>query len=271
MAEAPELPFMKIVALMLTEPDPPLTLRGVIRTDPGRDDCWQFDREHDSPLASPVSAMRYGFSGTGLLERKRMENFVGTDFTTPTGAVTATSFLGRPAWQVELAPPSHKPYPLQWIVGAETGLLLQQRNDGFVTVEEWTELVVGEPLDPALFEWDGPSRSEADVRVARDAAHERDMAGRAEWFAANVATEALRVELTLEPHLHEWEEDGSFQASRGQVGVLARRPRSDTVWKRGWPDDAHRWSTERWDWAVQFHQNSPTEAGLIAFERQFHD
>lgn len=49
---------------------------------------------------------------------------------------------------VELAPPEHKAYPIQLVVEAQTGIVLEQRNEGFGTVDVWVEFVVGDVLDP---------------------------------------------------------------------------------------------------------------------------
>ncbi len=123
---------------------------------------------------APARAVHYAFTGTDLLARRDLGDFAGDDFTRPTGPVGATTFLGRTAWTVELAPPDHKPFPLQLVVDAETGLILQQRNDGFGSVDEWIEFVVGEPIPPDLFVWDGPARTVHDEQVRMHAAHEAD-------------------------------------------------------------------------------------------------
>jgi hypothetical protein len=63
--------------------------------------------------------------------RPTEDRWQGDDFTIPTGPEAAVTFLGRPAWEVELAPPPHKPYPLKIVIDAETGLVLRQANDAF--------------------------------------------------------------------------------------------------------------------------------------------
>lgn len=157
--------------------------------------CWQFDRNHETPLASPRTALRYAGSGTELLTRREPSAYTGDDFARPTGPVGGTTFLGRPAWTVEPAPPPHKPHPIQLVVDAETGIVLQQRNDGFGTVDDGVEFVVGEHLDPALFTWDGPTRSADDQHAEFEA---------------------------------RWEAD--------QIGMLARRPRSEQPWDLQWSE-----------------------------------
>ncbi len=231
----------------------------------------ELDRLHDAPLESSHAEVRYGFRGTSLLWRREAEGFLGSDFTRPTGQIGATSYLGRPAWTVELAPPADKPYPMQLVVDAETGLLLQRRNDGFGSIEEWVELVVGERLDPALFTWDGPSRSEADEQRARLAEHEADLARRRAWVAENVTPQPLRLELQADIQLHDWDaETGAFQASIADgVGSLARRPTSAGAWDTGFSvEDQHQWSDDRWDWVLSMHRVALAPGALEALQRQ---
>ena len=191
--------------------------------------CWQFQPGEPMPVRSPARAVRYGVSGTDLLTRRDPNDFAGDDFTRPTGPVGATTFLGRPAWTVELAPPPHKPFPLQLVVDAETGMILQERNDDIGSVDEWTEFVVGESLPEDLFSWDGPNRLEIDVQARRKAEHDAMIRRRSEWFIANVASLPLRLELEMDVLVHEYDEDtGAFQASLGtqHIGMLAPSGRS---------------------------------------------
>jgi hypothetical protein len=236
----------------------------------GESTCWRFDREHDTPLAAPAGVVHHVGQGTQLLWRLTAEDFLGGDFTRPTGPVGSTTFLGRAAWTVELAPPQHKPCPIQLVVDAQTGLVLQQRNDGFGSIDEWVEFVVGEPLDPELFTWSGPARDDADERAARWAEHERDLANRREWFETHVAALSLRVELGLDVLLHEWDDTtGAFHASLGgNVGTLTRRPRSDEPWDLGSSNNQHRWSEEGWDWVLTQYDGQIDAAGLAALRRQ---
>jgi len=226
--------------------------------------CWQFRGDDPVPVESPSRVVVYQGNGTQLLHRRQAGEFTGDDFTRPTGPVGETTFLGRPAYTVELAPPAHKPYPIQLVVDAETGLVLQQRNDGFGSVDEWTELVVGEEVDDQLFAWNGQARLEADQRAEHEREWQADRAERAEWFRANVAPLPLRLELDLEVLVHIHEPDGSFQASIGEggLGMLARRPSSQEEWQLGWSEIQHRWSADGWDWALTIHDGELTEAGL---------
>jgi hypothetical protein len=235
----------------------------------GNERCWQFRGGDPVPVESPSSAVAYQGNGTQLLHRRDAGEFTGGDFTRPTGPVGRTSFLGRPAYTVELAPPAHKPFPIQLVVDAETGLVLQQRNDGFGSVDEWVEIAVGEQLDDQLFGWQGPSRAEADERAEHERQWQADLAERADWFEANVAPLPLRLELELSVHVHVHEADGSFEASIGEsgLGALARRPASEQDWDLRWSEVQHRWSEGGWDWALSFHDEQPTEAGLAALKQ----
>ncbi|HEX8769033.1 MAG TPA: hypothetical protein VF714_11715 [Jatrophihabitans sp.] len=218
----------------------------------GDERCWQFRGDDPVPVESPTRAVVYQGNGTQLLHRREAGEFTGDDFTRPTGPVGETTFLGRPAYTVELAPPAHKPFPIQLVVDRETGLVLQQRNDGFGSVDEWTEFVVGGEAEDELFDWSGPARSEADERAEHEREWQADLAERTDWFRANVAPLPLRLELDVSVHVHVHQPDGSFEASIGEshLGSLARRPSSEEDWPLSWSTVQHRWSADGWDWAL---------------------
>lgn len=155
------------------------------------------------------------------------------------------------------------------MIDAETGLVLQQRNDDFGSVDEWVEISVGEPLDEELFRWHGPSvpwtRDWPDPEQEWRAHRATGM----EWFRANVAPLPLRLELDLGVFVHVHEPDGSFEAGIGEhhVGSLARRPTSTEDWELGWHEVQHRWSADGWDWALSIHEAHLTEAGLASLKQ----
>lgn len=223
---------------------------------------------------TPSSAVRYGYRGTELLRRPGLERFAGTGFTRPTGPVGCATFLGRPAWTVELAPSQDKPYPVQLVVDAETGLLLQQRNDGFATVHEWVEIVTGETFDESLFRWEGEVRDWQDEQSTEHATelreHEADLAVSRAWAEQNVLPGPLRVEVELDLQIHVYDETGAFEASLGAgfQGMLARRPRSAAEWELGWNVIQRRWSDDRWDWAFSAGDNPLAPGAFDAVRRQ---
>jgi catechol 2,3-dioxygenase-like lactoylglutathione lyase family enzyme len=215
--------------------------------------CWRFEAGRAEPIRSPASAARYGIRGTELLTRRDADEFLGDDFTRPAGPIEATTFLGRPAWGVELAPPAHKPYPMQLVIDAETGLVLQQRNDGFGSVDEWVEFVVGEAFPEGLFSWNGPSRTDEEAEAGYRAEHEAEMTRRNRWFEANVGHPPLCAQINLDVLVNEFDEvTGAFYATLGHrhLGSLARRPHSNEPWEVAERDAARRWSDERFDWAA---------------------
>ena len=233
--------------------------------------CWQWEPGNDVPCVIPRRLLRLGPGPVELLQRRAAEDFLGDDFTRPAGPVGVTTFLGRLAWTVELAPPSHKPHPMQLVIDAETGLRLQQRNDGFGTREEWLAFERPGAFDPDLFRWKGPVRERLLHFDDSWAEHERDMAARRAWFTANVAPIPLPVEIAVDVHVHHREDDGSFEASIDRVGSLARRPRSAEPWVLGWACIDHRWTTERWDWALHCYDGKLTERGLENLKAHLRD
>jgi hypothetical protein len=239
--------------LRVEEPD------GRVNLIVGQDRVWHYDADRQVHVESPLGPVHYPVNGTQLLERRSRAEYAGDDFTRPTGQVAATTFLDRPAWTVELAPPPHKQHPVQLVVDALTGIVLQQRNDDVGTTDEWVELVVGEDLDAGLFRWPGPTITSEELRLAE---HDADLAARMEWFRTSVAEVPLRLEIEVLPLVHVYADDGSFEASFGEEGLLgglARRPCSDQLWDLHWHTVDYRWSTRHWDWALRFDGVAPSE------------
>lgn len=200
-------------------------------------------------LPTAFSSAAWGWDDQLLVQRRPLSRWEGDDFTHPTGAVRATTMLGRAAWSVELAPPAHKPFPLTLVVDAETGIVLQERNDGFGSVAEWVEISFGPELSDDLFVWTGESLEPRD----RWAEHEREMASRRAWLEARgIGDLSLRVEAP--PSLHMWDdESGEFEAGVqfSLSASVVRKRRSDADWDTGnnWPHE-YRWSDDEWDWYV---------------------
>ena len=249
------------VRLRVEEPD------GAVDVIADADTCWQWEQGSDVPVTAARELLRLSPGAIGLLERRSADSFLDDDFTRPTGPVGVTNYLGRTAWTVELAPPSDKPHPTQLVVDAETGLVLQKRNDGFGFREEWIEFETAEHFDDALFRWDGAVREREIDQPPGRAEHEEDMARRNEWFEANVATLPIPLELAADVHIFRYEDDGAFEGQIGGMLIVARRPTSDSAWDLEWHAVDHRWSTDRWDWALQFDQTSLTERGLQRLKR----
>jgi hypothetical protein len=235
------------------------SLDGEVHTIVGSTGSWHFYRE-EGPGRQPIYTALNSRSFRGPLggldvggARGSWERWDGSDFTRPADTVEPTTFLGRSAWTVELAPPSHKPHPLRITVDAETGMILRKWNEGFGSGEEWTEVSFGVDLADVLFTWDGPAITHETLRAERDAEHERDMAQRSQWLV-----ERGFVDLPLLAHgrlqLHDWDDEaGTLYASVNfdGFGTLIRRAASSTPWEEPGTANAphrYRWTDARWDW-----------------------
>lgn len=232
---------------------------------------WIFPEPGGTPLEQPPGHVLYEVGATALLVRPDPDRWRGDDFTRPAGPVSRTTYLGRPAWTVELAPPTHKPHPLQLVVDAETGLLLQQRNDGLGIVTEWTELVVGEELGPDLFTWDGPVVTWEAQRSERRREREAEDRELTERTRRHLGLTSVVVPLRVTVEIHAHEPDGSLHGGIAEVGSLHRRPLDDGPWAQVQPD-AHRWSDTRWDWALEVWDHVTLADGALAsVEQQLSD
>lgn len=228
------------------------SLDGRPRAIVGETTMWIWLDDAGLPTAFPKASTAWGWDDH-VVVRPALSRWDGNDFTKPTGPVEPTTLLGRPAWSVELAPPRHKPFPITLVVDAETGVVLQERNDGFGSVVEWTELCLGADLPDELFTWTGAALERPDGHAER----EREMAERREWLQhQGIGALSMRVEPELT--LHEWDDDtGAFSLAlqcHESVSVL-RRPRSAQPWdtRNNWPFSL-RWSDDVWDWYVGARQ-----------------
>lgn len=242
---------------------------------------WTFS-PGEPPFAAQGRSTVFAGRGTHLLARRTSRDALEGDLARPAGPARATAHLGRAAWEMELSAGGGEEHPLHVMVDAATGLVLEQRIDAVGAVDAWPELTVGDELDDALFTWQGPTggRDPLEALIERSEDRRRaERAAEARWWARNVdqhqASAVVEVELDLTlSAVHERGRDGSLQASTsGHEARVARRPRSERPWdlRRSGEPPAHRWSTDRWDWAFRLHEDVLTEVGYGAVEGCFGD
>lgn len=241
----------------------------LFRTD-GRT-AWDFRRDAGQPDSRQVDE-RWGPPYHGphqfLLSRGRMDWLGGDDFTRPAGPVTEEEFAGRRCWSVELAPPPRKPDPIRLWVDAESGQILGFRNEIAGIGAEFTEVAVGEELDPGLFAWDGPAITpEERQRILREevrAIEERQQ----RWFAENVTSRPLRTRGGVDfapQYVHADPATGAFDAGDSGRIMLARRPRAAEQWTPNWGEAVtYVWSTSGWDWAAGVEPGQGLDADAVA-------
>lgn len=239
--------------------------------------AWQFEQPGEPPRHGGAGRVRYIGTGRDLLFNRPAHDWLGNDYTRPTGSVCDAEFLDRPCWTVELAPPRHKDGALQLVVDAETGAVLAQRNDTAGIAVSFIEITVGEPIDPALFVWTGTVHSDVDRQHEHAAQREADRATQLEWFRQHVTERPLTVPVVLDLSVDHVritdEETGAFEASLGGgliSGMLARRPHSDQPWELRWHGTVRHWRTGDFDWAAVLHQGDLDPTALTALQTALH-
>lgn len=254
--------------------------RPVFRADGER--VWQFGADGEPPIVAPARRLRYAGPGKQLLllQTRPANEWAARndDFTHPTDRpITTVTYLGRPAWEVELAPPQRKPFPIQLVVDQQTGTVLEVRNDGAAVRSSFVEFAVLDSVDDAIFTHEGPATSieERDAEIRADA--ERAQRDRLDWFTANVGPQELTVPATLHLTVSQVNVDGegtltaSLESGRGMVnGVLARRARTTQPWTLRWSGATRRWSTDEHDWAAVVFGVSLDDESLAVLQRQLH-
>jgi hypothetical protein len=254
-------------------------LDGTVLYIRGADRSWQFRPGADMPAMVDYAddeEVGHG-SYAHAVERPNPTRWRGNDFTTPTGPVTATTWLGRDAWEVEIAPPPHKSGNVSMVVDAVTGMQLSWRHEEHGDVFRWTHIEHGVDLDDSMFTWDGPfmfahggagEDLPDDVLESIDRS-EVEKAGR----LADLGVSALAVTLSSPPEAWTVGDDGSFHAGYdfdAYVGVC-RRPRSGDTWDLDGDDDTWvRWTDGDWDWAarVSCRGDSTTDDQVLEQIRQ---
>jgi hypothetical protein len=128
------------------------SLDGRVHAIAGRDVVWQPGPEQSEMRSAP----RRGFVAAPEdyefgLARPDEDRWIGDDFTVPIGPPRRVQYLDHAAWEVELAPPPHKPFPMQMLIDADTGLVLREGNAEFGTFHEWVEVDTEADLPDHLF------------------------------------------------------------------------------------------------------------------------
>ncbi|MFC6707176.1 hypothetical protein [Flexivirga alba] len=235
------------------------------------DRAWQFHDEHPNRPDEGGSEVSYVGTVWSLVVRPDRDRFEGNDFTRPTGPPRATEYLGRAAWEVQLAPPSHKPFPLTYVVDAETGLLLQERNERAGLLAGWLEFEVGADIDDSVFGWNGPVVTEEERDAAMWAEIQAERREGAAWVEQHITPQPVTVQLTYTGpiQVNEHEKDGSFDGCLGSDPTLSigRRPLGRRDF---WRADAstYQWTSGEWRWQVMAHGATLTPESLRSLQEQ---
>ena len=135
-------------------------LDGTVHVIAGRQTAWTRHDGSGERVSEPVNPRflhipdDYEF-GVQYFDWDRWD---GTDFTEPIGGPDGIIMLGRAAWRITLAPPTHKTEPMQIVVDQQTFLLLHEGNEAFGTYHQWVELDLDPDVDDDAFTWHDDDR-----------------------------------------------------------------------------------------------------------------
>ncbi|RVW03621.1 hypothetical protein [Rhodococcus spongiicola] len=242
--------------------------------------AWDFTADPARPRCTEVRNVRSPGPGRHLAITPPVTHWVGRHHARPTGPVTDLEFLGRRCWSVDLAPRESRNLPkpsLRLIVDAHSGAVLGQHSGDGIDGAAYTDVTVGEPLDPSLFTWDGPVVTDGESRAGAGRGDTPDMEA-TQWFRENVTAEPIHVPVMTDftPRFIDSidRQSGAFSATLGpdrSTGWLIRRPRSTEPWTVKTYGRQIAWSTESFDWACQVHGDGTLDAaGISALQQQLH-
>lgn len=248
------------------------TLDGDLLFIKGSDGYWRFTPGQRLPsmITDPDQGEGRG-SYAYAIARPHPTRWQGDDFTTPTGPPRPTTYLGRDAWEIEIAPPPHKPAPITLTVDRATGMQLRWHSERFGSdVFRWTELDTDVSLDDALFTWEGAYI--AAVVFAwdempdemRESIERSEAEQAARWRGLGVPD--LSISLDSAPVTFHVEDDGSFHVSYDFEAFLtvARRPHSTGPWDDDLDERGMTWTEGAWDWVAHFsHGGGPDQLAHI--------
>ncbi|EME24084.1 hypothetical protein [Rhodococcus triatomae] len=244
--------------------------------------AWDFTSDSARPRCTELRQLHSPGAGRYLVITPRVEHWVGHHHARPAGPVTDVEFLGRRCWSVDLAARESQNLPkpsLRLVVDAETGAVVAQHSGDGVDGAVFTDLVVGTPVDPALFTWDGPVVTDAESRerAGRGGPPTTPREEALQWFRDEVAAGPIRVPVLTDftPNYVDLTDapSGAFSALLGhgdKTGWLVRRRRSDEPWAVKTHGHQIAWSTDDFDWACQINRGTLDEAGIVALQRQLH-
>lgn len=212
----------------------------------------------ETPARMPNEDEASGGAHSHAIRRREPRDWRGDDFTKPAGPPRATQYLGRDAWEIELAPPRHKPSPYVMTVDAVNGMVLEEHSVMFGPLSRWLELDEQESLPEELFVWGGDffqgfGGSYEDLPEEIRDQIDAENADRQKTLE-RLAIAPISIGLTATPDLHEWDDDGSFYASFDLSGmvILMRRPHSDEPWEREMRmPGLIEWGDGTWDWMLR--------------------
>ena len=171
------------------------------------------------------------------------------DFSRPMGPAVETEVGGRRGWRFVLAPPAHKPAPLEVVLDDATGVVLEYRSQGADYRETLTSFDADAAIDEDVFTWAGQIDTAWAGGEGGEARHRRlaDHAWPSPtwWHAAP----PLRV-FDGDP------DEGWFVGGLGwdEHAILARwRPGADLgerITTDGGHRHVHRWHRDGWDWLL---------------------
>ncbi|AOW94151.1 hypothetical protein BFN03_19645 [Rhodococcus sp. WMMA185] len=142
--------------------------------------AWDFTCDSDRPRCTELHRVKSAGPGRHLVITPPVTHWVGHHHARPTGPVTDLEFLDRRCWSVNLAARESRNLPkpsLRLIVDAGSGAVLGQHSGDGISGAAYTDVTVGEPLDPAFFTWDGPVVTDDESRARAGHGDTPDMEG----------------------------------------------------------------------------------------------
>lgn len=194
------------------------------------------------------------------------------DYSRPAGAPRPTTYLGRDAWEVRLAPPSHKTGDLVLVVDALDGRILQESNSVYGLFRRWEELHIVESVPDELFVWEGPFCAVyafSDDDVPDELREQVEAERRAEEaYLAALRLDSLVVAGAGSSFGHVGDDqDDAMVHWRAEASFHLQRRRSDAPEDEDEREDGERtvWTDQRWRWTLVTHDvPAGSLPGLVA-------
>ncbi|AEF40749.1 hypothetical protein [Hoyosella subflava] len=259
--------------------------------------AWHFRNDRSDPRVTAPDRVQFLGPGRELALSSEEDRWATQRWIRPVGPVEEIEFLGRPCWELKLAPP--RPSPRSRMLGepdsvrtirldVQTRAVVAQYDHSGASGAEFESFHIDEELPDAVFTWQGKAVTDEEEMAfhERKAGDGRRLAHEAnDWFRSNVLQDDVNLPVFKNFSLeftHVDEKTGEVNAGLSCYSdclTVRRRPRSNSPWTlppmrddyAGAHEESHYvWSAGAFDWMLSVTRGELNASSIAHLQRLLH-